>query len=129
MIEISESFLFFFLLGIRYLSGDLVVMLSPYTDILEIPRLSLIFFLIVITVDCCYLILLSSELDDDIDLFLVSSFTVSSVSFFKEDFDLSNEVNLFSAMSFSISLLIGFSKYEYNAFYLTVFKLPTASLI
>ena len=42
----------------------------------------------------------------------MSSFTVSSVSVFGEDPDLSNEGNLFSAMYFSISSLIGFSKYE-----------------
>ena len=53
----------------------------------------------------------------------------SSVSVFEEDLDLSNEVNLFSAMSFYISLLKGFKKYEYDAFCSSVFKLPILSLI
>ena len=49
--------------------------------------------------------------------------------FLKNIFDLSNEGNLFSAMSFSISSLIGFSKYEYDAFCLYVFELPILSWI
>ena len=59
----------------------------------------------------------------------MSSVTVSSVSVLEEDLDLSNEVNLFSAMSFSISSLIGFSKCESDAFCSSVFELPIASLI
>ena len=111
------KFLFLFFLGIRYPSGDTVVIISPRTDILERPRMSLInfSFLIVITVGCCSLIFLSSELADDIDI-LVSCFTVSYVLVFEEILYLSNEDNLFSAMSFSISSLIGFSKYESDAF-------------
>ena len=85
MIEISEIFFFPFSLGIRSLSGDTVLIISPCTEILERLKLSLInlFFLIVITVGFCYLIFLSSELADDIDIFLVSSFIVSYISFFR----------------------------------------------
>ena len=54
---------------------------------------------------------------DEIDIFLVSGVNVSSVSVLEEDLDLSNEVNLFSAMSFSISSLIGLSKSECDAFF------------
>ena len=105
-------------LGIRSPFGDTVIILSPCTDILERLRLSLnnLFFPIFITVGCCSLIFLSSKLADDIDLFLVYSFTVSYVSVFEEDLDLSNEVNLFSAMSISISSFLGFSKSESDAF-------------
>ena len=63
------------------------------------------------------------------DLFLAFSVTVYSVSVLEEYLDLSNEVNLFSAMSFSIFFLIGFSKPEYNAFCSSILKLPTASFI
>ena len=51
-------------------------------------------------------------------IFLVSGVTVSSVSVIEEDLDLSNEVNLFSAMYFSVSSLTGFSKSESDVFFL-----------
>ena len=87
------------------------------------------FLIIVITVGCCYLIFLSSELADEIDLFLVSIFTVSFVSVFEEDLDLSNEVNLFSTMFFFLSSPIGFSKSKSDSFFPSVFKLTIAFLI
>ena len=59
----------------------------------------------------------------------MSSFTVSFVSVFEEEFDLSNEGNLFGAIYFSIFSLIGFSKYESYAFCLSVFKLTISSWI
>ena len=49
--------------------------------------------------------------------FLVSSFTVFSVSVFEEDPDLSNEGTLFSAMYFSLSLLNEFSEYDSDTFF------------
>ena len=61
-------------------------------------------------------------------IFLVSIFTVSYVSVSKGDLDLCNEGNLFSAMYFSISLLIGFPKYEYDAFCFSVFRSPISSV-
>ena len=63
------------------------------------------------------------------DLFLMFSVTVYSVSVPEEDPDLPNAVNLFSAMSFSVSWILGFSKSESDAFCLSVFKLPNVSLI
>ena len=103
VIEISESFIFKLFLEIRSLSGDVVVVLLPCTDIMEALQLSLIdfWFLIIINFGCCYLVSLSSKLADEIDLVLVFGFTVSSVSVLEEDLDLSNEVNLFNAMSLS----------------------------
>ena len=68
-------------------------------------------------VGSCSYIFLSSELANGKDIFLVSSFTVCSVSVFEEDPDLSNEGILFSAMCFSLSLLNGFSEYDYDAFF------------
>ena len=48
-------------------------------------------------------------------IFLVSSFTVCSVSVFEADPDLSNEGTLFSAMYLSLSLINGFSEYDSDA--------------
>ena len=59
----------------------------------------------------------------------MSSVTVSSVSVLEEDLDLSHEVNLSNAVSFFISLLIGFSKYEYDALCSSIFKLQILTLI
>ena len=61
--------------------------------------------------------------------FFVSSFNVCSVSVFEEDPDLSNEGTLFSAMFFSLYLLIGFSDYYSNDFCFSVCKLPLSSWI
>ena len=66
---------------------------------------------------------------NDKDLFLVSSFTVCSVSVFEEDPDLSNEGALFSAMYFSLSLLNIFSEYDYDAFCFSICKSPISPLI
>ena len=129
MIEISESFFFLFFLGIRYPSGDIVVVLHPFTYILETLRLSLInFFLILISFGCFSLTFLSSKLADEIDIVLVFGVIVSSVSILEEDLDLSNEVNLFNAMYFSVTLLIGVSYLVCDAFYWSVLKLPINSL-
>ena len=75
-------------------------------------------------VGSCYSIFLSSELGNGKDIFLVSSFTVYSVSVFEADPDLCNEGTLFCAMSLSLSLIIGFSEYDYNAFCFSVWNLP-----
>ena len=112
VIEIYESFFYFFFLGIRSPSGDAGVILSPCKDILETLRLSLINFFIIKPYLCWLLffnifIILTGWWNW---YFLVSSVTVSSSSVTKEDLDLSNEVNLFSAMYFSVSFLIGSSK-------------------
>ena len=72
--------------------------------------------MIVISVGSCYSIFLSSELANGKYRFLVYSLTVGSVSVFEEDPYLSNEGILFSAMYFSLSLLNGFSEYDYDAF-------------
>ena len=85
------------------LFGGTVVILAPCTDILEtlgfspLNLLSLNF----ITFGCCYLVYLSSKLADEIDLVLFCGFTVSHVSVLEEDPDLSNEIDLFDAMSLS----------------------------
>ena len=50
-----------------------------------------------------------------------------SVSVFEEDPDLSNEGTLCSAISFSLSLLNGFSEYDSYAFCFSVCKLPIPS--
>ena len=95
MIIISESFFFPFFLRIQSTFGDTFIIVSPSTDTLERLRLSRVnlFVLIVSTFGCCYFIFLSFELADNIDIFLGSSFSVSSVSVFEEDLDLSNEGN------------------------------------
>ena len=71
MIEIYEGFFFFFLLWIGSPSSDSFGILYPFTYILERLRFSLInlFFLVLITFGYCYLIFLSSELADKVDLF------------------------------------------------------------
>ena len=84
MIEVSDSFFFPFFLGIRSPSSDTVIV-----EQLQSSRADL-FVLIVISVGSCYSIFLSSELANDKYHFLVSSFTMCSVSVFEEDPDLSN---------------------------------------
>ena len=124
VIEIYESFFFSFFLGIRSLSSDIVFILSPWTDILEGLWFSLLnFFLIVITVGCCYFIFSSSELADYINLFLVSCFPVSSVKVFEEDLDLSNEGNLFSSISLFYILAYGLFKIWIWCFLLVCFQI------
>ena len=53
----------------------------------------------------------------------MSSVTVSYFSVHEEDPDLYNEVNLFSAMPFSVFSLIGFSKSESDAFCFFYFQI------
>ena len=65
---------------------------------------------------------LSYKLADVIDIVLVSGITVSSVSVLEEDPNSSNEVNLFTSVSFYESLLIGFSFLVCDAFCWSVFK-------
>ena len=60
-------------------------------------------------------------------LFYVLGFTDSSFSGLEEDLDLSNEGNLFNAMSFSYSLLIGISFSVIDASCLSVSKLKITS--
>ena len=67
--------------GIQYLSGDTVVILAPCTDILETLGLSLLnysflnfIFLLL------FLVSFSSKVADEIDLVLLSVFTVYYVS-------------------------------------------------
>ena len=80
-------------------------------------------------VGSCSSIFLSSELANGKYLFLVSSFTVCSVSVFEADPDLSNEGTLFCSVSLYLSLLNGFSEYDYDAFCFFVCKLPISSWI
>ena len=129
MIENSEIFFLKCFLGIRSLSGDIVVVLPPCTHILETLRLSPInlLFLIIIYFGCCSLAFLSSKLADEIDLVLVSGITVSSVSVLEEDPYLFNEVNLFNSKSLSESLVIGFLFFVCVASCWSVFKLPIMS--
>ena len=60
-----------------FLSGDTVIIIATGLDILETLGPSLLTF---IYFGCSMLILLSDELDDEIDLDLFSVFTVYSVS-------------------------------------------------
>ena len=82
-----------------------------------------------IIIGCFSLVSLSSKLADEIDLVLFYGFTVSSVSVLEEDLDLSNELNLFNAMSLSDSFLIGYLFLVWYACGLSVFKLPITYLI
>ena len=88
----------------------------------------LLLFLILISFGCGFLVFLSYKLADEIDLVLVSSVTVSYVSVLEEDLGLSNEVNLFNAMYFSVFFLIRFSNSVCDAFCWSIFKLPIMSL-
>ena len=54
----------------------------------------------------------------------MSGVTVSYVSVLEADLDLSNEANLFNAMSFAVSLIIRFSNSVCDTFCWSVFKLP-----
>ena len=77
----------------------------------------------------CSSIFLSSELANGKYTLSLSSFTVCYVSVFEADPDLSNEGTLFCAMSLSLSLLNGFSEYDYDTFCFYVCKLPILSWI
>ena len=96
--------------GIWYLSGNTVVILAPWTDIIETLGVSLLnfSFLNFIYFDCFFLVSLSSKLAGEIDLVLFSGFIVSSVSVLEEDLDLSNELDLFNTLPLFDSLLIDF---------------------
>ena len=90
--------------------GDKVIILPPCKDILETLGLTLHNFscIIIMYFDCCSSVSLSSKLVAETDFVLFCCFTVSSVTVLGEHLDLSNEIDLFNAMSFSDSLLIGF---------------------
>ena len=109
---------FSFFPGIWSPSGETVVILSTGTDTLETLQLSRanLFVFILIYFGSSSSIFLSSELDNDNDLFIVSIFTVFYVSVLEEDPDLPNEGNLFSAIYFSLSLIKCFSEYESDAY-------------
>ena len=89
------------------MSRNTVVILAPYTDILETLGVSLFYFsfLNVISFGCSFLVSLSDKLADEIDLVLFSGFTVSSVSVLVEDIESPNELDLLNVMPLFDSLL------------------------
>ena len=91
------------------MSGNTVFVLAPFIDILETLGVSLInlSFINVTYFGCCFLVLLSDKLANEVDLVLFSGFNVFSVSVLSEYLGLSNEHDLFNAMTLfhSLSLL------------------------
>ena len=76
LIEVSEVFFILFLRGICCLSGVTLDTLSPCTYIPE--RLEL-YFITSISLGFSILAILSDKLTDEIDLYLFTDFTVSSI--------------------------------------------------
>ena len=82
--------------------GFLTIMTLSEFSVTSAPILYFVSF------GCCFLVSLSSKLADEYDPVLFSGFTVSFVSFPEENFDLSNELDLFNYMPLFDSLLIDF---------------------
>ena len=74
MIKISENFFFLLLQRIQSLSGDIVVILAPCTEIIEKLGVSLVnlSFLNFISFSFSFLVSLSDKLADEIDPVLFS---------------------------------------------------------
>ena len=118
LIKVSGIFFLLIFPGIRSLSGDTAVILSPALDILERLGLSLLAF---IYFGCSMLILLSDKLAYEIDLDVFSVFIMSYVSVILEALYLYNDLGLSNYIPLFDSFLIDLSFFLFYACGLSVY--------